>query len=401
MIIEIIVATLLGVAAGIFTGLIPGIHTNTVSAGMLAMSAYFSGFSPVAVAAFILSMSVTNTFTDFIPSVFLGAPDAETALSVLPGHALLNEGKGYHAVKLTIVGGLGTFAVCLVSFPILFFVLKPIEPFVSSIIPYILLGVVALIIIREKDARGRVWGAIVFIFSGVLGMLTLNHLNINQPLFPMLSGLFGVSSLLFSSAREKQIPEQTMESDASYFKVGNIFNYIRAMFSALFVSVVPAIGAAEAATLALGFKSSQNSEDYLMIVGGIDTACSMFTLVVFYLIGKARSGSVAAVKEFLVPNFWQLVVLVVVCVVAALIAAWSTLKMAMYLSKYLWKINYQIVSYGIIGLLVVMALVMSGWKGLLVLAVSTVVGMLAPLANVKRTFAMGCLIIPVLSWYLF
>lgn len=398
--LDILLFTVLGIIAGIITGLLPGIHVNTVTAGLLLITAYLSKFSPLAIAAFICTMAITNAFTNFIPSVFLGAPDAETALSILPGHALLNKGLGYHAVRLTVIGGLGTFVVAVISFIPLAFFLKPAEPYITLSVPYILIAVSIIIVARESDARTRVWSLLVFLLSGVLGLLVLNHLNMSQALFPLLSGLFGVSGLLLSSARNEKIPEQKMDSTITPFSIHNIMNYCRATLSSLIVSVVPAIGAAEAATMALGFKSSQNEGDYLMIVGGIGTAAAMYTLVVFYLIGAARSGAIAAMKEFLTPTTSQLIILVIICLVAAIVSAFLTLLMAKYLAKYLWKLDYKWTSYGIVGLIVVMVLLMSGWVGLVVLAVSTAIGLIPPLAGVKRIHAMGCLMIPVLSFYL-
>ena len=43
MFLEITIALLLGVLAGTFTGLIPGIHVNLISLMVLSASAYFLG----------------------------------------------------------------------------------------------------------------------------------------------------------------------------------------------------------------------------------------------------------------------------------------------------------------------------------------------------------------------
>jgi len=90
MILEILIALLLGVCAGTISGLTPGIHVNLISLILISLSSYFLGFtSPIVLGVFIISMAVTHTFLDSIPSIFLGAPDADMALGVLPGHKLL------------------------------------------------------------------------------------------------------------------------------------------------------------------------------------------------------------------------------------------------------------------------------------------------------------------------
>ena len=45
-------------------------------------------FSPIALIIFIVAMSITQSFVDFIPSIYLGAPDEDTVLSTMPGHNL-------------------------------------------------------------------------------------------------------------------------------------------------------------------------------------------------------------------------------------------------------------------------------------------------------------------------
>ena len=116
MLIEIILVILIGILAGIFTGLIPGIHINLIALLILSSApALLSVTSPLMISIFIISMSITHTFLDTIPSVFLGAPESSTALSVLPGHKLLLQGKGYEAVMLTLIGSFLALilAICL------------------------------------------------------------------------------------------------------------------------------------------------------------------------------------------------------------------------------------------------------------------------------------------------
>ena len=102
MLLEILLAILIGILIGTITGLIPGVHINLVGAFLIGVSASFLFFvGPVYLAVFIVAMAITHTFVDFIPSIFLGCPDTDTELSVLPGHELLKKGQGYEAIVLT------------------------------------------------------------------------------------------------------------------------------------------------------------------------------------------------------------------------------------------------------------------------------------------------------------
>ncbi len=105
MFIELILALLVGSLAGIFTGLVPGIHINLVGAIIVSLSvSLLSGIPAVYLVVFIASMSIMHVFVDFIPSIFLGAPEDGTELSVLPGHEMLKKGLGFQAVKIATLG---------------------------------------------------------------------------------------------------------------------------------------------------------------------------------------------------------------------------------------------------------------------------------------------------------
>src|SRR3990172_8135655 len=121
--IELIIALIVGLLAGTITGLTPGIHINLVAAFLTSSIGYFAGIPLIALVVFIVSMSITHTFIDFIPSIYLGAPEEDTFLSVLPGHELLKEGKGYEASVLTLYGSIIAIPIILIFIPIFIFFL--------------------------------------------------------------------------------------------------------------------------------------------------------------------------------------------------------------------------------------------------------------------------------------
>ena len=124
MLIEILIAICVGILAGTITGLLPGIHINLVGAILVGLTVtVFAGIPPIYLIIFIASMAIAHTFIDFIPSIFLGCPDTDTQLSVLPGHEMLKEGKGYEAVRLTSIGGIiAIFILIAISFPLSFII---------------------------------------------------------------------------------------------------------------------------------------------------------------------------------------------------------------------------------------------------------------------------------------
>ena len=47
-----------------------------------------------------------------------------------------------------------------------------------------------------------------------------------------------------------------------------------------------------------------------------------------------------------------------------------------------------------------MCLFLNGWIGMIVLITSTCIGLIAPLKGIGRNHAMGCLILPVMMYFL-
>jgi len=298
--VELVLALLLGCGAGIFTGLAPGIHTNTIAALVLTfLPMLTTWFSPLSLGVLLTAMVIMHSFVDFIPSIFLGAPDdGETVLSVLPGHKMLLEGRGYDALKLTVIGGIGASIIGLAILPLFAFAIIKGYDKLGLAIPIFILIFSAIFILIEPELRKKIWALLVFMLSGVLGLLALNQLPLKEPLFPTLTGLFGISTIIISMLSKNKIVEQKI-SNKIEFK-GSWLNHIKASISAALMSVLPALGAAQATVLAQALtKKEKSGEDFLIMTGGITTVSSIFVLATLYLIGRARTGVLAAMKQFL------------------------------------------------------------------------------------------------------
>ena len=151
MLVSILTCSFLGIIAGIITGLIPGLHINTIAIIMLSIY-YKYNPNPILVSSFIISMSVTHTFTDFIPSVFLGAPDEKTVASMLPAHKMMKEGRGYEAIIHSVAGGLCGIMILIISIPIMFAAIPIIYSKIVSIMAILL--ITALAFINFNTAHG-------------------------------------------------------------------------------------------------------------------------------------------------------------------------------------------------------------------------------------------------------
>src|SRR5512136_3032620 len=170
---EILLGTCIGVVLGTISGIIPGVHANTLAGVLLSFQAVLlSFFGPVALAGAMFAALITHTFVDAIPSTFLGIPDADTALAVLPAHALCLEGNGEEAVR---IGALGAAMAVVLSLPLViafFLLLPPLQPFLDLWIGVLILAVSGYLIV---SAESPALAFSVFAVSGVLGLFTLAH----------------------------------------------------------------------------------------------------------------------------------------------------------------------------------------------------------------------------------
>ena len=111
-------ALIIGILLGTLTGLIPGFHVNNVALILLALSPALLelGIPLYAVAAIIVSTGTVHTFLNYIPSALIGAPDGDTALSLLPGHRMLLTG---HATRGVAWSARGSQLGMLLSLPLI------------------------------------------------------------------------------------------------------------------------------------------------------------------------------------------------------------------------------------------------------------------------------------------
>jgi putative membrane protein len=398
MIIEIILAIIVGVLAGTFTGLAPGIHINLVAAILLASLSSLSGVPVIALAVFITAMSITHTFLDFIPSIFLGAPDEDTFLSILPGHEMLKQGLGYRACILTLYGSLCALVIILIFTPLFILFLPSFFEIIKSIIPYLLIFLSFYLIFREKNVLPAL---IIFLLSGFLGFASFN-LPVKDPLLPLLTGLFGLSSLIISLKQKTTLKKQKIEK-LSKIKLNRkefLSSSLGALIFAPLCSFLPGIGSGHAATFASEF-IPQERKGFLFLTGAINTIIMALSFATIYAIGRARSGSAAAIKFLLQEITLQnLITILIAIIISGAIAFFLGIKLSKLFAIYLNKINYRKLTIFVIVFLLIINAIFSNWLGLLVLITSSALGVFCILSKSRRINMMAALIVPAILYYL-
>lgn len=398
MVWELILAILCGVSAGTITGILPGIHINLVASFLLASLASFTNTSPLALAIFIVAMSITHTFIDFIPSIYLGAPEEDTFLSILPGHELLKQGKGHEAVVLTLYGSLLALLGILLITPLYLAFLPALYLMIKSFIPYTLVFLSLYLILREEKI---LTGLITFSLAGILGLAAF-HLPIKEPLMPLLTGLFGLSALIISYKEKPLIIKQSCApiSSIKLTKQEIVTSSLATILITPFFSFLPGIGAGHAATF-ISEITPQERRRFLFVTGAVNTLTMGLSFIAFYAIQKTRTGSAAALKLLLPePTTAQLLLLLAAMACAGLAAFVIGIGLSKVCAMYLMRIPYQKLTLVTSILLIAITLMFSNLLGILLLLTATALGVFAITAQTRRINLMAALIVPAIVYYL-
>ena len=408
MIIQLILALILGLLAGTLTGLTPGIHINLIAILLLSISTTLLKItSPLILTIFIIAMAITHTFIDYIPSIFLGAPDEDSFLSILPGHKLLLKGRGYYAIIFTLYGSLTALLITLILTPIFTYILPTIYPYVTRIMPLILILVSSYLIITEPNKK--LWALIIFLLAGFLGIASLN-LNIQQPLLPLLTGLFGASNLFISIKQKTKIPKQKISplKNIRLSKKSITRASLASIIAAPFTAFLPGLGASQAALIGKQVTDIQDQREFLFLLGAINTLVMALSFITLYSINRTRTGAAVAISKLL-PTITPpiLLTILITIIITGILASIITIQLAKITAKNIHKIKYSKLSITILIILFLLTFFFSDFtiKGklisLLIFATSTSLGIFTILIGTKRMHLMGCLLIPTILFYMF
>mgnify|MGYP001568652675 CR=1 FL=1 len=401
MLIELIIALICGVSAGTLTGILPGIHINLIGSILISASVgTLINISPIYLIVFIVAMSVVHTFIDFIPSIYLGAPQDGTELSILPGHELLKKGKAHEAVLITLLGSLiAIFLICFLS-PLLIFTIPKLNSLIKPIIPFLLITISVFLVFQEKN---KIFSAlIVFLLAGILGLITLN-LELKEPLLPLLTGLFGASSLIISIKQKTQIPKQKISTikEIRLTKKDIISSGILSTFFSSVLGFLPAIGSGQIAVISSTFKKINNKQ-FLFSLGLINPFMMILSFLTIYTIGKGRTGSAVFIGEILGKiSIEQIILILFVSLISGVIAFIIGIKLSKLFAKNIGKINYSKVSIFVLFFLLIIVTIFSGFLGTIIFIISTATGIYCIQSTVRRIQMMGCLLLPTIFLYLF
>ena len=412
------IAALLGTLSGIVTGLIPGIHVNTVTALVLAASASCAvlGLDFSALLAFICALAISHTFFDVVPGLFLGVPGDE-AFALLPGHRLVRKGQGQAALRLSVIGsaaGLGIGLLVVLALLTFGNALGALEELIRPLLFFVLAGVSLILIVTD---RRRSWSLFTFLASGLLGLAVFASPLIAgggdaavNAFFPALAGLFGVAGLLFAigTTSATSTTEPVLQPAAIAVR-RTVWPGLRGGVAGLVVGLLPGLGAANAATLLLlaekwfGRRATEDEQDraYLVTTSSLNTAEALFAIAALYLIGRSRSGASIAVEQVLggridAGDLLWIVLFMTGAGVAAALILW---RVGPRFAAGMHRVDSTGLNWGVVAFLTVLTHALLGVGGLAILVAATAVGSVPLHFGVRRAQLMGFFLVPVMLFY--
>ncbi|MBI4162736.1 MAG: tripartite tricarboxylate transporter permease, partial [Candidatus Aenigmarchaeota archaeon] len=356
--LELLLAFAVGIIIGIIFGLIPGLHPNLI----IVFIPFFTFANPLATAVFIVAMGISNVIIDFIPSIFLGAPEEGTELAVLPGHRMLMFGHGYAAIKMSVIGAVGACIFLAILVPALFISLPMIFRLVASYIHVLLIFVLAVMILSERY-KYRV--ALIASISAAIGIIS-NRLPLSNEflLFPILAGMFGVSHLLLQSKNNTVIPKQTL-FEPYVDEKSTASSVIKGSFAGIISGFLPGVGSSQMAAFANTKKDAKgvvaSDEKYLITLGAITMANLFLSLLSIWLISRHRSGIAVAVSTVLEINLLSSLTIIATIIAATGLTAMIALFIAKNFAGKISSLNYTLLSRVITIFIIILVFIFTQW----------------------------------------
>ncbi|RLM57388.1 hypothetical protein DVK02_06355 [Halobellus sp. Atlit-31R] len=409
-----------GAGLGTITGLIPGLHVNSLAFVLVGVAPRVDG-PPAAVGAAILAAGVVHTFLSIVPGLVLGVPDAATAPGALPGHRLVLAGRGREAIRLSALGSAIALVVAVgLAIPLSRVVSAVREPLLAAL-PALLVAVAALLVLAEPTRRGRLGGVLCLGVATALGVLTLD-LAATGPLSPdgsasvlapIFGGLFGAPVLLDALDARGAIPPQEGRT-LGLSPLGALRAGLAGVGGGALVGYLPGVSAGVAAVLALGGAGGSGpagrgaDRAYVVATSGADTATAVFAVASLAVLGAPRSGVTVALLSLgsdagtagpgAAAAAGVPLGLTELFAVIAFASGLGVVALVTVGDRYLRLIRAlprRPVVAGVLGLLVVLALGFGGVLGGAVFCLASLVGLLPPRVGARRVHLMGVLFGPI------
>jgi len=418
--VELMLWALVGAVGASALALVPALHIYNVAGVIILLNNTLMPFlSPERMAFLFLGLVTGYSMLNTIPSIFLSAPDDSTVFMVLPGQKYLLQRRGYEAVVLTGIGGLGGLVALALMTPVASRVLPVIREILRPHLAWILWTIIAYMLLSEwpkgTDRAPAGWarwwegwksltaGLVTFLLSGLLGFVMMYRSLVPvdvayQNLLPVFVGLFAVPWVIQNLMARIELPPQYLCKDVDA-PLGPMFQGIVAgvmggLFAAFFPVVTGGIGGflaghATAQRDERAFIISQGASKIVYYVGGF----LLFFVPGLHLTRGGMAWMLSTRYSSYTPEsyYWATAAVLL----AGVVSFFLSLGFARLVIAITARVSYRVVSGITFGILLLVVFGMTGVGGLAVCAVATGIGLIPVLWGARRMNAMGVLLLPI------
>lgn len=452
---SVLVASAGGTAVGYASGLVPGLHVNNIAAATVALAggvlAFFGVLGDaldsdevgVMVSCFLASAMVSHCFSEAIPNTYVGIPSGDV-VSVLPAHRLAKAGLGWTAVRSSVDGSLAGVLLGLASLvPVCLLLGPPVGLYahLRHVMGFLILALSAVLVLSDglrvrashRPVLARAMRTLtvlaVFASSGVLGFVVLdtNYFASDFPgsvapfvprsslLLPLFAGLFGLPTLMLSVMGTRSRPGPVSYACKVYARRHGR-GVLLSLVGAVLVGWIPSMTSGSSATLCSAVARSPGEEadgvgasmEFIWLYSAISSAGAVMSIGALFTILRSRSGVMDAVSGFLAPepfggavsDLLQPAAMLLAVVLSALLSHLVTVLARDALVRAGAVLCSKGLALGAALFVCSLVALLTGLRGMFLLATACTVGLVPPMAGVRRIHLMGCLLVPVALMFL-
>ena len=456
LLLSVLISAGAGTVVGFAAGLVPGLHMNNIAAALTAYAGGAVGVfmllgdvqrpdeAALAISCFVSAAVIAHLFAEAVTSSYVGIP-SEDAVSVLPAHRLAKAGLGAVAVTASIDGSLaGVLLSAILLVPMCMLMGAPVGLYalVRRVMVVFIICFSMVLLASEGspfqvrslrvDQPLRIVKALaVFLTAGVLGTMVLRTYYYACPLpdfpwmpggyvpkssllLPMFAGLFGVSGLLLSLGSRSVTDVKSTGIIAHHSP--SLRDLLTSLLGGFIVGWMPGMTSGSAVTLcsprtkeAGGGGDVGSSVRFIWLYSAISSSGAVFAVGALFTILRARSGSMDAVQFFLgsenlskgcSSNVLPMVSIILSMLVATIVSHFSLRWLCPRLARLRAVLCSKELAMGSMVFVCALSLALTGTRGAVLLVTATTLGLIPPLAGVRRIQLMGCLLVPIAITFL-
>ncbi|MFH1200544.1 MAG: tripartite tricarboxylate transporter permease [Candidatus Micrarchaeota archaeon] len=376
---------LAGAAAG-GLGILPFLHVNAI---LQVATEWLPGGEGLWV--FVAALSLSHLVFSVLPSLILFLPGTDYVASLLPLQRMAQEGKAAVAIKAVAASTLAGLCIAAAALPLVAAALPLAKAALGGGARYLLLGVVVLFFASIRGWKSRAQSVAVFALSGLLGWVSLSQPLLQEPLFPLLTGLFAVPAILLARGESAKLvgnDAQEARFDLRLVLLGAAVGAVSSLLPGMSVSVLLC-----ACLLAV----KEDDAAFLSLAPALAASKTLYDLLSPVTVGKARSMGAVLLQDGGVGAAGA-------PIIAAAALAGAMLATAVLLLSYrkiapaMAGLDMNRLRRAALAVLLAAIAVQGGVAGVLLAFSAACVGALPILLGLRRSLATGALLVPALCY---